>query len=69
MATHTFEHVSTSFERASAAFVVLLVLVGLVTISIGIVMVNTGAPTYPVVQVFPDPDPTSPADGVVPARG
>ena len=63
----------TSFERASAAFVVLLVLVGLVTISIGMVMVTTGAPTYPIVQVFPNPDPapdpTTPADGQVPARG
>jgi len=58
----------TSFERASAAFVIVLVLVGLVTVAIGVVMVTTGAPTYPVVQVFPDPDPTTPSDGLIPAR-
>ena len=56
-----------SFERASTAFVILLVLVGLVTIAIGLVMVNTGAPTYAVVHVFPDPDAT-PSDGQIPAR-
>jgi len=57
----------TSFERASAAFVVLLVLVGLVTVAIGLVLVNTGAPTISVFPMFVDPHPTSPSDGVIPA--